>query len=94
MFLPETGLEFGRHSAPRSHSLYYSDPPLPQKKFDDPVLAKKNASRPVSERAKSTVIEIRGTKSDGEIGLQTVFPPSVHVAGERIEYARGCTGVA
>jgi hypothetical protein len=88
-FLPPTGLEFGRQTAPGSHSLYYSDPPLPQRKFEDAVLARKNAEVAIADRQKSTIIEIRGTKTDGEIGLQTVFPGSVHHTGERIDYVGG-----
>jgi P4 family phage/plasmid primase-like protien len=74
--LPETGMIFGRHSKPFSHYFYRSDPPVRTQRFQDPVDQK-------------TLVELRGQKSDGSIGLQTVVPPSVHESGEPIRFEEG-----
>src|SRR5262245_33233271 len=39
-FGPETGLVFGRASAPASHHLYYADPPIKSIKYFDPIQKK------------------------------------------------------
>ncbi len=77
--LPETGLIFGRQSKPFSHFFYRSDPPVHTKQYKDPMDGK-------------TLIELRGTKSDGSIGLQTVVPPSVHESGEAVRFEPGFDG--
>jgi len=71
-FLPITGIIFGRASKPRSHWIYRS-PGLRAKKFLDPTKS-------------NSILELRGLKTDGSIGLQTVVPPGVHESGEAIEF--------
>ncbi|MGA7408883.1 MAG: phage/plasmid primase, P4 family, partial [Bryobacteraceae bacterium] len=79
VLLPETGLIFGRQSKPFSHFFYRSDPPVHTKQYKDPMDGK-------------TLIELRGTKSDGSVGLQTVVPPSVHESGEAVRFESGFDG--
>jgi hypothetical protein len=67
--LPETGLIFGRQFKPFSHFFYRSDPPARTMQLIDPL-------------DQSTIVELRGLKLDGSIGLQTVVPPSIHKSGE------------
>jgi hypothetical protein len=72
---PETGLVFGRASAPASHHFYYADPPIKSMKYFDPI------------QKKETLLEIRCLTKDGEVGLQTVVPPSIHKdTGEQIRF--------
>lgn len=78
--LPETGLIFGRQSKPFSHFFYRADPPARTMQFIDPL-------------DQSTIVELRGLKSDGSIGLQTVVPPSVHETGEAIRFEQGFEGL-
>ena len=78
--LPETGLIFGRQSKPFSHFFYRSDPPARTMQFIDPL-------------DQSTIVELRGLKSDGSIGLQTVVPPSIHESGEPVRFEQGFEGV-
>lgn len=73
---PETGLIFGRQSKPGSHRFYRCDPPLRSKKYTDPT-------------DKKCLVELRCLASDGEVGLQTVVPPSVHECGETIRFEPG-----
>src|SRR5579862_6736941 len=77
--LPETGLIFGRQSKPFSHFFYRSDPPARTMQFIDPL-------------DQSTIVELRGLKSDGLIGLQTVVPPSIHESGEAVRFEQGFDG--
>jgi Bifunctional DNA primase/polymerase, N-terminal len=79
MFLPLTDFKFGRYSATLSHWLYYADPPVVQRGFDDPVMRR-------DKKPHSKIVERRGTKTDGTIGLQTVVPPSIHESGEVIKF--------
>lgn len=62
--LPATGCGWGREGKPFSHFLYTTPEPLPSRKFEDPI-------------DKTTLIELRGTKKDGDVGLQSMAPPSV-----------------
>ena len=81
-FLPETGLIFGHKSKPSSHWFYRSDPPVRTRRFRDPL-------KPLDDKS-GMLVELRGCKSDGTIGLQTVVPPSIHRGtGEPIEFDRG-----
>jgi predicted P-loop ATPase len=77
-FLPHTGMIFGHQSKPASHWIYRCDPPVRTRQFKDPI-------------NKSMLVELRGRKKeDGEIGLQTVVPPSVHdSSGEPIVFQSG-----
>jgi predicted P-loop ATPase len=75
-FLPATGFVFGRASKPASHWFYFCDPPVSGKKFSDPL-------------NKSVLLELRGAKKNGAIGLQTVLPGSTHSSGELITFEDG-----
>ena len=63
-FLPRTEFVYGRASKPVSHCFYTLPEPLPRITFLDPI-------------DKQTLIEIRGTKENGELGWQSMVPPSV-----------------
>jgi virulence-associated protein E/bifunctional DNA primase/polymerase-like protein len=76
-FLPDTKFVFGRTSKPASHWLYLGDPPVRLQQFRDPL------------NKKSMLVELRGAKKNGTIGLQTVLPGSVHVSGEPIIFEVG-----
>jgi hypothetical protein len=76
-FLPTTGFVFGRKSRPRSHRFYRVDKPIPTRKYLDPLAKKKD---------KGVLLELRCITGDGEIGLQTIVPPSEHPSGERIRF--------
>jgi putative DNA primase/helicase len=79
-FLPPTGMIFGRPSARAAHHFYRCSPPIPFKKYIDPLMQNKDDA---------TLLELRCTKVDGGVGLQTVVPPSVHASGEQIEFEPG-----
>lgn len=68
--LPKTGFGFGRESRIVSHSIYTSSAPIPSVSFDN------IDGKPF--------VELRGTKTDGTAGLQTMFPPSIHPSGETL----------
>ena len=70
---PETGLVFGRSSAPASHHFFRTDPPVKTVRYVDPL-------------DKDCLLELRCLTSDGGIGLQTVVPPSTHESGEQIRF--------
>jgi hypothetical protein len=70
--LPPTGFVFGRPSKKISHCFYTLPEPLHSFRYDDPF-------------DKTCLIEIRGTKLDGSIGLQTMAPPSVWSKGNKKE---------
>jgi P4 family phage/plasmid primase-like protien len=85
LFLPETNLIFGRPSRPSSHYFYRVDPPIPLRKFIDPL-------EPNEDEA--TIIELRCRKKDGTVGFQTVVPHSTHESGEPIRFEPGRDGYA
>jgi hypothetical protein len=68
--LPNTAFSFGRQSRHVSHAFYTVSTPLVTRTFDD-----------INEKP---LVEMRGTKTDGSVGLQTMLPPSVHPTGEII----------
>lgn len=70
--LPATQFGFGRASRLISHAFYTSAEPLPSFSFDN------IDGKPL--------VEFRGTKMDGSIGLQTMLPPSIHPSGEKVEF--------
>jgi len=77
-YLPPTAAVFGRESKPRSHRLYYVPGGMASKKFQ---------TARTTTAGSIMFVEIRST------GLQTVFPPSMHPSGERIEWDdSGTTG--
>jgi len=61
--LPATGFIFGRASKRISHCFYTLPEALPSYRYED--------------LDKTCLIELRGTKSNGDIGYQTMAPPSV-----------------
>lgn len=61
--LPPTDFVFGRASKRISHCFYTVPEALPSFRYED--------------IDKTCLIELRGTKLDGEIGMQTMAPPSV-----------------
>jgi predicted P-loop ATPase len=63
-FLPKTEFVYGRASKFISHCFYTLPEALPRIPFVDPV-------------DKTTLLEIRGTKENGELGWQSMVPPSV-----------------
>lgn len=83
-FLPETHCVFGRRSAPASHRIYKLDTAVPFFKVVDPV---KRGD------GKTVLVELRGTKKDGSIGLQTVISGYHKDTEEPIGFFNGCTGV-
>jgi hypothetical protein len=71
-FLPESSLSHGRHSTPQAHRWYVTDPPLRTMRFYDPL----------QNGEEALLLELRGLKTDGAVGLQTMIPPSIHPGGE------------
>lgn len=70
VFLPPTRSRFGRGSKRASHWIYVATTPVDTEKFADPDATDDTG----------TLVELRST------GAQTVFPGSVHVGGEPIEW--------
>lgn len=68
--LPSTGFGFGRSSRSTSHAFFSSPEPITTLTFDN------IDGKPF--------VELRGTKQDGMIGLQTMLPPSIHPSGEQV----------
>ena len=62
--LPPTPFVFGHTSKRFSHFIYTGDEPCASMRFEDPV-------------DKSCLLELRGTKANGDLGFQTMVPPSV-----------------
>jgi hypothetical protein len=69
--LPPTGFGFGRQSRKISHAFYTVGSPLKSRSF-----------RNIDGKP---FVELRGTKADGSIGLQTMLPPSIHPTEEQVE---------
>lgn len=66
--LPQTGFIFGRPSKRVSHCFYTASEPLSSYRYEDVD--------------KTCLIELRGTKLDGAVGLQTMAPPSIWSKGD------------
>jgi len=71
LYLPVTRAEFGRQSKPRSHRLFIAVGAT-HEAFADPLDG-------------ATLLELRSEGRDGGCH-QTIFPPSIHPSGERIEW--------
>ncbi|MGE0363250.1 MAG: bifunctional DNA primase/polymerase [Vicinamibacterales bacterium] len=69
--LPPTEFGFGRKSRNVSHAFYTTSLPQVSKAYED--------------IDGTMLVELRGTKTDGTVGLQTMAPPSVHPSGEVVE---------
>jgi hypothetical protein len=69
--LPNTSFAFGRGTRTISHSFYTTNTAIASRKFDD--------------IDGTTLVELRGTKKNGSIGLQTMLPKSIHPNEEVIE---------
>ncbi|MEN9800541.1 MAG: hypothetical protein RL653_4238 [Pseudomonadota bacterium] len=78
-FLPGTWT-FGRKSKPKSHWLYLVPGGALPRVFRD---------LPNTDGKRTTLLELR---AGGAKVLQTVFPPSTHVSGERIEWSEDADG--
>ncbi len=63
VFLPTTRFVYGRHTKRISHCFYTLPEALPSFKYED--------------IDGSTLIELRGAKRDGDVGLQSMVPPSI-----------------
>ena len=75
--LPKTDFIFGRASKRISHCFYFTPEPIASFRYED--------------IDKTCLLEIRGTKVSGEIGLQTMVPPSVwtkETAREPLEFVK------
>ena len=81
-YRPPTNMIYGRESNPASHSIYFSDPPVRLLQFRDPL----------GNGDEAMIIELRGLKKDGTVGLQTVAPGSTHPTGEQVRYEPGKDG--
>lgn len=68
--LPSTAFGFGRQSRAITHAFYTSPQPLRSRAFKD-----------VDGKG---FVELRGTKDDGTLGLQTMVPPSIHPSEETL----------
>ena len=77
-FLPATGGIFGHNSKPCSHQLYFCDDLCKGEK------AAIQFTRYVDGKKAGVIVELR-TGSDGK-GAATVFPPSMHVTGETVQW--------
>lgn len=71
LFLPATATVFGRASKPRAHWLYSCA--ITTEKFQDVERG--------ADDVTAMLVEIRST------GCQTIFPPSEHPGGERVEWS-------
>lgn len=67
---PPTGFGFGRATRTISHCFYTTPEPIPLTVFKN-----------IDDKG---FVELRGTKADGSIGLQTMVPPSIHPNGETL----------
>jgi predicted P-loop ATPase len=67
--LPHTNFVFGRKSKHVSHAFYTLPEGMPSLIFKDPVF-------------KDMLLELRGTREDGQLGFQTMAPPSIWANAE------------
>lgn len=69
--LPLTSFVFGRPGKRVSHCFYTAPEPIPSVRYED--------------IDKTCLIELRGTKNNGDLGLQTMVPPSIWSKGAQRE---------
>jgi hypothetical protein len=74
-FLPKTGTIFGHRSKPCSHQLYVSN-------LCD---TEKGAAIQFKDASGAVIVELRVGANDK--GAATVFPPSMHVTGEMVQWS-------
>lgn len=82
--LPPTLFVFGRASKRVSHCVYTTESPATSFRFEDPI-------------DKVCLIELRGTKSDGTLGMESMIPPSIWSKDgkqEPLVFPRGAYGAA
>jgi uncharacterized protein (DUF927 family) len=85
-FAPPTNMRWGRQGKPNSHWLYRSDPSPRKVAFEDSI-------EHDGKTRKVTLLEMRGCKTDGTVGFQTMAPPSIHPdTGERVRFEPGADG--
>jgi hypothetical protein len=70
--IPPTDLGWGRGDRTLTHALYTTSTPIPSKFYN--------------HLDGTRIIELRGAKEDGNIGFQTMCPPSIHPNGETLEF--------
>jgi hypothetical protein len=69
--LPSSEFLFGRASKRISHIFYLTEEPISTSRYEDVD--------------GTTLIELRGVKNDGNLGFQTMVPPSIWTKGEKRE---------
>lgn len=69
--LAQTNFVIGRSSKQVSHCFYTTEEPIASMRFED--------------IDKTCLIELRGTKADGTVGLETMVPPSIWSKGSQRE---------
>ncbi|MBP7779486.1 MAG: hypothetical protein KA371_20400 [Acidobacteria bacterium] len=74
LILPQTGLGFGRVGKRLSHAFYTTPQPVVTRQFKDVD--------------GTMLVELRGVKSNGAVGFQTMIPPSIHPTGEPVLLVR------
>lgn len=77
--LPPSDFVYGRPSKRVSHCFYTLPEGIPSYAFLDIKIDPKDKTAP------ATLIEIRGTKTDGQIGLESMVPPSIWSKGDARE---------
>ena len=88
-FGPPTGLRYGHDSNPDSHWWYRVDRPVTATKYQDFSSADPQTGKNKARK----ILEVRGLAKDGNIGLQSAVPPSIHPSGERIRFEVGGCGL-
>ena len=79
-FLPSTEFIFGRKSNPASHRFYRSKPCPVRTAYEDPL-------RKGKDKHAAMLVELRGSKQNGDIGYCALVPGSVHVSsGETYDW--------
>jgi uncharacterized protein (DUF927 family) len=79
-------MRWGRASKPGSHFIYYADPQMRTTKYEDAFVGAEG------KKVTVTLIELRALKKNGEVGEQTMAPPSWHPSGEQVRFERGGDG--
>jgi hypothetical protein len=75
----DTNFLFGRDSKPASHAFFWTKEELLSMQLIDPLPGR---------GFKACLLELRARKSNGELGMQTMVPPSTHPIGETVRFVR------